>query len=495
MSSSTPERSAMHPLPSALRARSARITALAAAAALALLTGTAADANVTLTQVSHDIYTDAQAQHNTEVEPDTFVSGATIVSAFQVGRVFGGGASNIGWATSTNSGATWTHGYLPGITTNGGGSFGQASDAAVAYDAKLNVWLIASLGISGSSVAVLDNRSTDGGLTWSNPVTIATGANDKDWIVCDNTATSPHYGNCYAEYDITSSGDSIRMRTSTDGGASWGAALAPGGSHTGLGGQPVVLPDGDAVVPYESLASTIRSFRTTNGGTSWSSTVLVSSISHHTVAGALRESPLPSAEADGAGTVYVAWADCRFRSGCPSNDIVVAKSTSETTWAAPIRVPIDATSSTVDHFVPGIAVDNSTSGATARIGLAYYFYPAASCSASTCQLDVGFISSVNGGTSWSAATQLAGPMTLSWLPNTSQGRMFGDYISTSVLAGGNAYPVIAVANAPTGSTFDQAMYAPTGGLAVTGGTNTATPASGAAGPARPAAAPASLTAR
>jgi hypothetical protein len=485
----------MHPLPSALRARSARITALAAAAALALLTGTAADANVTLTQVSHDIYTDAQAQHNTEVEPDTFVSGATIVSAFQVGRVFGGGASNIGWATSTNSGATWTHGYLPGITTNGGGSFGQASDAAVAYDAKLNVWLIASLGISGSSVAVLDNRSTDGGLTWSNPVTIATGANDKDWIVCDNTATSPHYGNCYAEYDITSSGDSIRMRTSTDGGASWGAALAPGGSHTGLGGQPVVLPDGDAVVPYESLASTIRSFRTTNGGTSWSSTVLVSSISHHTVAGALRESPLPSAEADGAGTVYVAWADCRFRSGCPSNDIVVAKSTSETTWAAPIRVPIDATSSTVDHFVPGIAVDNSTSGATARIGLAYYFYPAASCSASTCQLDVGFISSVNGGTSWSAATQLAGPMTLSWLPNTSQGRMFGDYISTSVLAGGNAYPVIAVANAPTGSTFDQAMYAPTGGLAVTGGTNTATPASGAAGPARPAAAPASLTAR
>jgi hypothetical protein len=363
----------MHPLPSALRARSARITALAAAAALALLTGTAADANVTLTQVSHDIYTDAQAQHNTEVEPDTFVSGATIVSAFQVGRVFGGGASNIGWATSTNSGATWTHGYLPGITTNGGGSFGQASDAAVAYDAKLNVWLIASLGISGSSVAVLDNRSTDGGLTWSNPVTIATGANDKDWIVCDNTATSPHYGNCYAEYDITSSGDSIRMRTSTDGGASWGAALAPGGSHTGLGGQPVVLPDGDAVVPYESLASTIRSFRTTNGGTSWSSTVLVSSISHHTVAGALRESPLPSAEADGAGTVYVAWADCRFRSGCPSNDIVVAKSTSETTWAAPIRVPIDATSSTVDHFVPGIAVDNSTSGATARIGLAYYF--------------------------------------------------------------------------------------------------------------------------
>lgn len=45
---------------------------------------------------------------------------------------------------------------------------------------------------------------------------------------------SPHFGNCYTEYDITSSNDSIRMRTSTDGGPTWGAALAPSGSHTGL---------------------------------------------------------------------------------------------------------------------------------------------------------------------------------------------------------------------------------------------------------------------
>jgi len=39
-------------------------------------------------------------------------------------------------------------------------------------------------------------------------------------------------------------------------------------------------------------------------------------------------------------------------------------------------------------------------------------------------------------------------MTLSWLPNTSQGRMFGDYISTSVLNGGKAHPVIPVGTAP-----------------------------------------------
>jgi len=59
-------------------------------------------------------------------------------------------------------------------------------------------------------------------------------------------------------------------------------------------------------------------------------------------------------------------------------------------------------------------------------------------------------------------------MTLSWLPNTSQGRMFGDYISTSVLNGGKAHPVIPVGTAPTGSTVHLPMVVPTGGLPVTG---------------------------
>ena len=462
------------------RARSARLVARAAPIALGivLVAGTTASAAVSLTRVSVDIYTDAQAQHQTEVEPDTFAFGSTIVSAFQVGRVFGGGASNIGWATSRDGGATWSHGYLPGITGNGGGPFGQASDATVAYDAKHKVWLIASLGLGTSSVDVLVNRSTKGGVAWGKPVTVATGSNDKDWIVCDNHPASPHYGNCYAEYDITSANNSVVMRTSTDGGATWGPAVGPKGGARGLGGQPVVLPHGNVVVPYESFTGVqaIRSFLSTNGGASWGPTALVSGISHHTVAGSLRESPLPSAAVDAGGTVYVTWADCRFRTGCASNDIVMAKSTGAGTWAAPIRVPIDPVSSTVDHFVPGIAVDPGTSGAAARIGLTYYYYPNASCTASTCQLDAGFISSVNGGTSWSAPTQLAGPMSLSWLPNTSEGLMFGDYIATTIVAGGNAYPVLPVAKAPSGTTFHQAMYVPAGGLAVTGGARAASAA-------------------
>src|SRR5262245_20593053 len=46
--------------------------------------------------------------HQTEVEPDTFSNGSTIVAAYQVGRIFDGGACATGFATSTNNGATWT---------------------------------------------------------------------------------------------------------------------------------------------------------------------------------------------------------------------------------------------------------------------------------------------------------------------------------------------------------------------------------------------------
>jgi hypothetical protein len=437
------------------------------AVASMLLGGGPALANVTLTQVSTDPFTNTTSQHRTEVEPDTLSSGSTIVSAFQVGRFFDGGASDTGFATSTNGGATWTHGFLPGITKfQGGGPFDRVSDAAVAYDARHSTWMISSLALTDSSgvtgAAVVTSRSTDGGLTWSNPVTTATGGSlDKNWIACDNTSASSHYGNCYTEFDDNGAGNTVEMATSSNGGATWSVQAT---SATGLGGQPVVRPNGTVLVPYESNSGQIRSFRSIDGGSTWRSSVLVATVQEHTVAGGLRTSSLPTAEIDSAGTAYVAWQDCRFQSGCPANDIVMSKSTSETTWGAVTRVTSDGG----DHFIPGIGVDPTTSGSTAKIGLTYYRYPTANCTASTCQLTAGYTSSTNGGSSWSAPTQLAGPMNLSWIANTSQGPMVGDYISTSIV-GGRAWPTIAVANAPSGSTFDEAMYEPTGGLPITGG--------------------------
>ena len=85
-----------------------------------------------MTQIITDPFTNSTSQHKTEVEPDTFAFGNTIVAAAQSGRFNDGGASDIGYATSTDNGATWTQGTLPGITNNDGGtgSSGSATPAS-----------------------------------------------------------------------------------------------------------------------------------------------------------------------------------------------------------------------------------------------------------------------------------------------------------------------------------------------------------------------------
>ncbi|MBI4495295.1 MAG: exo-alpha-sialidase [Chloroflexi bacterium] len=455
------------------------LTALALALALALTSALVALA-ATLTQVSTDPYTNTTSQHRTEVEPDTFSFGTTIVSAFQVGRFTDGGSTNVGWATSTNGGGTWANGFLPGLTTAQGGTYARASDPSVAYDAAHNVWLISSLALAASpsvsGVAVVASRSTNGGTTWGNPVIVATGGDlDKNWVACDNTSTSPFYGHCYVQWDDHGAGNLIQMSTSTDGGLTWGAARKTANNATGLGGQPVVQSNGTVIVPIANAFETaILAFRSTDGGASWSSTATIAQVRDHTVAGGLRAGPLPSAEIDASGKVYVVWQDCRFRRGCKSNDIVLSTSTDGLAWSSVVRVPIDGLQSGVDHFIPGLGVDRSTSGSNAHLGLTYYYYPRSTCGISTCQLSVGFVSSADGGSHWTPSTQLAGPMALSWLPDTTQGRMVGDYISTS-FAGGTAHPVIAVASTPTGTTFNEAMNAPASGLSVVSGSVVVTP--------------------
>src|SRR5690242_8185095 len=100
-----------------------------------------------LFQISKDPYTNSTSQHQTEVEPDSYSNGSTIVSATQVGRFNDGGASNIGWATSTDNGTTWQSGFLPNTTiyATPPGTYDRLSDPSVAYDAAHQRWMIASL--------------------------------------------------------------------------------------------------------------------------------------------------------------------------------------------------------------------------------------------------------------------------------------------------------------------------------------------------------------
>ena len=451
------------------------LMAMTLALVFALSSTTFAFAQVTLKQISADPFTNPPTsttlydQHKTEVEPDTFAVGKTFVSTFQVGRVFDGGASDIGFATSTDGGSTFTSGLLPGTTSfsTPAGIYARTSDASVAFDARHGVWLISFLGLfpnGTNSVDVLVSRSTDG-LSWSNPIAVNNDGhfNDKNWTVCDNTSSSPFFGHCYTEFDDNTQGDRVQMSTSTNGGSNWGPAQMTGNNAFGIGGQPLVQPNGTVIVPINGFTRfnfTINAFVSNDGGATWGPTHRVAVVKFRLPNGGIRATiPLPSAEMDASGKVYVVWSDCVFEPGCTASDLVFSTSTNGNVWSKVTRIPLDPIGSGVDHFIPGLAVDRSTSGSSAHLAVTFYYYPNANCTAATCQLNVGFSTSADGGASWTSNAQLAGPMTLSWLPNTSQGRMVGDYISTSFV-GGPAFPAFAVASAPTSGGSDCATATP-----------------------------------
>jgi hypothetical protein len=329
-----------------------------------------------------------------------------------------------------------------------------------------NVWIAVSVGLKVPGpvgAAVLASRSTNGGLTWTNPVTIAAagaGQNfEKPWIVCDNGSASPFFGSCYVQFDDAGHSSRLKISSSTDGGLTWVARTTP---NIGvIGGQPLVQPTGKVIIPIDNAAETVLgALVSSNGGGSWS-VVTVTSITAATDPGGIRSSPLPSAEIDGAGRVFVTWEDCRFRAGCSTNDLVYVTSSDGVTWSDVQRIPIDPTSSVVDHLIPGIGVDKATSGPGAHVSVTYYYFPNVNCTFSTCQLDAGSISSSNGGATWSAPVQFAGPMTLSLLPPTTGGRFLGDYISTSFVGDGTSHGAVIVAKAPPlTDPFNVALYDP-----------------------------------
>ena len=232
----------------------------------------------------------------------------------------------------------------------------------------------------------------------------------------------------------------------------------------GIGGQPLVQPGGTVIVPITDASDgTMVAFTSTDGGNSWNTPVTIASINLFFENASIRDGGgLASAQIDGSGKVYVVWQDCRFEPHCSTNygsanDLVMSTSTDGVTWSAVQRIPIDPIGSGVNHIIPGIGVDRKTSGSHAHLALTYYYFPDAACFTYNCQLNVGFVSSTNGGASWSSAEQLAGPMNLTWLADTTSGFMVGDYVATAIV-GDDAFPVFAVATPPSGVFLNEAMF-------------------------------------
>jgi hypothetical protein len=428
------------------------------------------DCEVVSRQISRDGTTDPIGQHATEVEPDSFAFGSTIVSAFQVGRVSDGGAVAIGFATSVNSGSTWQSGLLPGVTRSSPrpGVADRASDPVVAYDAEHRTWLAVTLVISPTTGSFhLDvNRSPDG-LSWTAPIHAVTGGDgdlDKEWVSCDNGATSPSRGRCYISYFDIPSGE-LRTTHSDDGGATWTAPVAstprPPRGYDFNGAQPLIQPSGALVLVYTAFAdpttgarSEIQATISTDGGTTWSTPTQVAAFELGTIPG-VRTFALVSAETDASGRMYVAWEGCRAGTACGSRRILLSTSVDGVSWTPAATITPGA--ATVSHFLPGLGVDPTANG---RLTLVYHAIPNGCVDNPRCPgIDVFTKSSGDGGASWSAPQRLtAEPIALDWIAHTSLGLMLADYVSTSYVRG-RPVSVFVLAAQRSGTRFRQSVFA------------------------------------
>ena len=316
----------------------------------------ARDCEVVGRRLSRDLYGNADSRHETQVEPDSFTYGRTTVAVFQTGRRFRGASANIAFATSTDDGVTWRGGELPGITALAPrpGTAQRVSDPVVAYDALHGVWLAGSLALFDPTRLTI-SRSPDG-LTWSDPIDASSAspregvAFDKQWLACDNGPASPFRGRCYLAYsDLVLGG--LSLQTSTDGGLTWSrpVSLAP---LSPVGAFPAIQPDGTLVVVYRTggRALELDAVRSRDGGATLEAPVRVAPLLAS--ATGLRFPPLPGVDVDRTGRILVTWHDCGLRPSCGGNDVVVASSVDGVAWTPSRRITRGR-----NAVIPAIATD------------------------------------------------------------------------------------------------------------------------------------------
>ncbi len=302
----------------------------------------------------------------------------------------------IGYFASFDGGCTWTDGgVLPGfqkqftITSDISFAFGRHNDvyAGVLYETRP--------GMSGIAVS----KSTDGGKTFGNPVSVIETAeskvfHDKPWITVDTT-NGPRKGNVYVVWSYDYGNDcgqgnpcvqELAFSRSTDGGQSFSAPTFIEGSapfctnplpdrpphsmrcDAAIGAIPVVEPDGTIAVgfavAFETVEDIARSLPTRlvvttspDGGATWTSPVLIAII--HDVFGAFppekyRNESLPAFACDPkTGQLYITWSD----KGAGDPDILFSTSQDHgQTWAPPLRVNDDAVGNGANQFQPQMAV-------------------------------------------------------------------------------------------------------------------------------------------
>jgi hypothetical protein len=385
---------------------------------------------------------------NAEVEPMIAVNPRNtnnIVAVWQQDRWSTGGARGLLSGVSQDGGRSWVtrtaaFSRCTGGTGANGGDYPRASDPWVSFGPdgtayQSSVSFAGKALAPGSSSAILLSRSTDGGLTWSDPVALIRDGssffNDKGSVTAD-----PIDGRfVYAVWDRLTADDRgpSYFARSTDGGMTWEAAKPiydPGTTRQTINNQILVLRDGTLINSFTQLetpsgapaSATLEVIRSADKGVTWSAPIVISPMQSVGTFNPNTQAPVRDASGLGSiaggpqGDLVVVWQDARF-SGGRRDGIAFSRSLDGgLSWSTPSRINRDPT---VAAFVPAVSVRGD-----GTYGVTYYDFRNHASDVATLATDYWLMRSADGAT-W-LESQVAGPFDLSIAP-LDGGLFLGDY--------------------------------------------------------------------
>lgn len=274
----------------------------------------------------------------TEVEATVAVDprdSNTVVAAWQQDRFLdGGGALSNLVAVSRDGGRSWSRHSVPGLSRCTGGRADRTSDPWLSYGPNGIVYL-ASIALEftpdnarvASDSALLVNRSRDGGMTWSDPVSVTSREVSPESDMGTIEADPSTAGRVYALWKSRSEqGTSVYFAQTSDGGVTWSAAtrIYSPGSDIRPSGLRLVILDRALVVVIAQLSQqatfrqaipTVRlslvALRSDDLGRTWSAPALVSETStllpRDPEGGGTIRAPFVPAVGSRGRRIYVAW--------------------------------------------------------------------------------------------------------------------------------------------------------------------------------------------
>lgn len=400
-------------------------------------------------------------------DPTNLVAGANDYRLYEVSenRYDGSG----GFYRSTDSGNSWSAGFLPDLVRANHGSYESAGDPSIAAGPNNTFWyanLAFNRSDNANSVAV--SRSTDGGATWTTHFVLQTLAadgatlfNDKEWVAADPSNANVAYVT-WTQFHSSPAGNTtsspIVVSKTTDGGAHWTApvVISPFLYNQGSVGQ--VDSSGKLHVVYEGfsqghdvIAHTV--YDSSTGSAQTETVARDNDIPSPLTGTAFRTDSFPAFALDGT-TLHVVWSNWNGNNA----DVVYSQKTASGKWSSPVTLGAqNGSQAPGDQFFPWISANGGKVFVSwmNRAGVGDSYIEQATASA-------------DGGKSWTAAVIVA-----SATSTVTDGNLFGypscaasfigDYTGIAVGSDGVAHPMwtdIRIGN-DTSKTADQDPYTAT----------------------------------